>query len=450
MSELPKGWVEDKVGKYIHLRNGYAFKSHDYVEPSKNTVPVIRISDIDGEWASDKKANHVAVDKAISGFEVVKNDLLVAMSGATTGKIGIYNGNEPALQNQRVGNFKLNAPEICNSSFRNYLVKYISPTLLEIAYGGAQPNISASAIEELVVSFPPLAEQKRIVEKLDEVLAHVDSIKARLDSIPNTLKRFRQSVLASAVSGKLTEEWREKHAFSWKESCIGSIALVATGKTPKRTEPSYWDTPDVPWLTSSATGILFCNEAEQYVSQFAVDDCKLKMFGKGTLLLAMYGEGKTRGQVTELTFEATCNQACAAITVNQELALISFVKLRLLENYEETRKSAAGGNQPNLNLNKVREIPVNLPSLEEQTEIVRLVDQYFAFADAIEKQVNNAQQRVDKLTQSILAKAFRGELVPQDPNDEPADKLLERIAKAKQDADALVKAAKKSVKKGGL
>ncbi len=91
-------------------------------------------------------------------------------------------------------------------------------------------------------------------------------------------------------------------------------------------------------------------------------------------------------------------------------------------------------------------MPVPLPPSEEQTEIVRLVDQYFAFADTIEAQVKKAQARVDNLTQSILAKAFRGELVAQDPNDEPADKLLERIAKARTEAEQLAKAAKKAVK----
>lgn len=92
-------------------------------------------------------------------------------------------------------------------------------------------------------------------------------------------------------------------------------------------------------------------------------------------------------------------------------------------------------------------MPIELPNLAEQNEIVRLVDQYFAFADTIEAQVKKAQARVDNLTQSILAKAFRDELVEQDPNDEPADKLLERIAVARKEAEALAKAAKKAAPK---
>ena len=149
----------------------------------------------------------------------------------------------------------------------------------------------------------------------------------------------------------------------------------------------------------------------------------------------MYGEGKTRGQVTELRLSATCNQACAAVTADEQKILRSYLKLRLLENYEETRKAAAGGAQPNLNLNKVRTIGISVPDKEEQTEIVRRVDQLFAHADRIEQQVNNALARVNSLTQSILAKAFRGELTEQWRKENPelisgensAEALLERI-----------------------
>ncbi len=142
----------------------------------------------------------------------------------------------------------------------------------------------------------------------------------------------------------------------------------------------------------------------------------------------MYGEGKTRGQVTELGIPATINQACAAVVVDESKASRAYVKLALQANYFEMRELAEGGNQPNLNLSKVKEFPLSLPDLVEQTEIVRRVGTLFAFADRLEARYAAAHAQVDKLTPSLLAKAFRGELVPQDPNDEPASVLLERIA----------------------
>lgn len=110
----------------------------------------------------------------------------------------------------------------------------------------------------------------------------------------------------------------------------------------------------------------------------------------------------------------------------------------------EKMKTGISDSGMNLTQTKFKQLSLLWPFIEEQKEIVRLVDQYFVFADIIEAQVKKAQARVDNLTQSILAKAFRGELVAQDPNDEPAEKLLERIAKARKEAEALAKATKKA------
>ena len=406
---LPEGWEKTKLGKYLYLKNGYAFKKTDYVEKSKHSYPIIRISDINNFTATDKNAIHT--NYIAKGFELEKNDLLIAMSGATTGKLGVYKGNIPAYQNQRVGNLKLIGKG--DSQFRNYLMLSLQELIEKLAYGGAQPNISGKIIEDIDINLPPLPEQQYLSQKLTALLDEVAQTKQRLEAIPALLKQFRQSVLADAVSGRLTEEWRENNELSlsdWIQSNVGNIAKVETGKTPSRKNQEYWENGYIPWLTSSCTGLPYVNFADEFVTDLAVKECGLKIFNKNTLLLAMYGEGKTRGQVTELKLSATCNQACAAITANNNLINNQYLKLSLLKNYDEIRKSASGGNQPNLNLTKVREIKIHLPSLKEQTQIVQKVETYFALADGIETQVNAALENVNLLTQSILAKAFNGEL----------------------------------------
>lgn len=406
---LPEGWEKTKLGKYLYLKNGYAFKKTDYVEKSKHSYPIIRISDINNFTATDKNAIHT--NYIAKGFELEKNDLLIAMSGATTGKLGVYKGNVPAYQNQRVGNLKLIGKG--DSQFRNYLMLSLQELIEKLAYGGAQPNISGKIIEDIDINLPPLPEQQYLSQKLTALLDEVAQTKQRLEAIPALLKQFRQSVLADAVSGRLTEEWRENNELSlsdWIQSNVGNIAKVETGKTPSRKNQEYWENGYIPWLTSSCTGLPYVNFADEFVTDLAVKECGLKIFNKNTLLLAMYGEGKTRGQVTELKLSATCNQACAAITANNNLINNQYLKLSLLKNYDEIRKSASGGNQPNLNLTKVREIKIHLPSLKEQTQIVQKVETYFALADEIETQVKAALENVNLLTQSILAKAFNGEL----------------------------------------
>lgn len=144
-------------------------------------------------------------------------------------------------------------------------------------------------------------------------------------------------------------------------------------------------------------------------------------------MLAMIGQGKTRGQPAILDIEACHNQNTAAIRVHPDYCSSEYLYYYLYERYEETRRVGSGNNQQALNKKAVQSLPFPLPPLAEQTEIVRRVEQLFAFADQLEAKVKNAKARIDRLTQSILAKAFRGELVPQDPSDEPACELLARI-----------------------
>ena len=450
-SSMPFQWHKTTLGAVALWGSGGtpSRKNPDYYG---GNVPWVKTGDLGPKVlsAASEYITELGVQKSSAKY-FPKGSVAIAMYGATIGKTSILGFDATTNQACAVGQ---PVEGITDTTFLYYLLRNEKDAFISKGKGGAQPNISQALIKEHPIALPPLAEQKVIADKLDTLLAQVENTKARLERVPQILKRFRQSVLAAAVSGRLTEEWREQNGVSdtdWDALTVGDVATVATGKTPSRKEPKYWEDGDTPWLTSASTGAIYTDSAEQFVTKSAVDECSLKVFPPGTLLLAMYGEGKTRGQVTELRLSATCNQACAAVTADEQKILRSYLKLRLLENYEETRKAAAGGAQPNLNLNKVRTIGISVPDKEEQTEIVRRVDQLFAHADRIEQQVNNALARVNNLTQSILAKAFRGELTEQWRKDNPerisgensAEALLERI-KAER---AAMKPVKKSRQK---
>jgi len=438
----PNGWTSCQLGTVLTLINGRAYKKPEMLDAG---TPILRIQNLNGGENWFYSDLNLQPDKYCE-----EGDLLYAWSAT----FGPYwsRWDHKLIFHYHI--WKILPSSAMDKRFAYYELLRITEDLKASAHGVAMPHITKSGMESWSITLPPIAEQKVIADKLDTLLAQVENTKARLERIPKILKRFRQSVLAAAVSGRLTEEWRDQNSVSitdWDALTVGDVATVATGKTPSRKEPKYWKDGDMPWLTSASTGAIYTESAEQFVTKRAVDECSLKVFPPGTLLLAMYGEGKTRGQVTELRLSATCNQACAAVTADEQKILRSYLKLRLLENYEETRKAAAGGAQPNLNLNKVRTIGISVPDKEEQTEIVRRVDQLFAHADRIEQQVNNALARVNNLTQSILAKAFRGELTEQWRKDNPerisgensAEALLERI-KAER---AAMKPVKKSRQK---
>ncbi|MEL7328165.1 MAG: restriction endonuclease subunit S, partial [Pseudomonadota bacterium] len=280
----------------------------------------------------------------------------------------------------------------------------------------------------------------------------VDTIKARLDGIPDLLKRFRQSVLASAVSGKLTEEWRESNSI--KPPVIKNlgqvISKIGQGWSPKcENSPAGQDSWGV-IKTSSVQNISFL-EHENKALPIALEPRIEHELIAGDILTTRAGPRVRCGVTAFVESTRSKLMICDKVyryQVKQSEGLSKYLVylLNAPQYMAEIEKMKTGISDSGMNLTqtKFKQLSLLWPFVEEQKEIVRLVDQYFAFADTIEAQVKKAQARVDNLTQSILAKAFRGELVAQDPNDEPAGKLLERIAEARKEAEALAKAAKKA------
>lgn len=290
-------------------------------------------------------------------------------------------------------------------------------------------------VESYSIPVPPAAEQTRIAAKLDELLAQVDTLKARIEAIPALLKRFRQSVLTAAVSGRLTEEWRTQNVGSISQtepnppSQLSNLCSLVTSGS--RGWADYY----------SNTGAIFIRSQDINTDELNLTDIAFVKLSESTegkrtkvkaqdLLITITGAnvGKV-ARVKKDLHEAYVSQHVALVRLkNSDQA--PFIELFLKDiaaGRGTLTKLAYGGGKPGLNLSNIKELVLTLPSDIEQTEIVRRVEQLFAFADQLETKVNDAKARIDHLTQSILAKAFRGELVPQDPNDEPASLLLERI-----------------------
>lgn len=434
MSKVPKNWAQTTV-KELAGTSGI-FVDGDWVE-SKDQDPngdirLLQLADIgDGVFLdkSDRWINAEAFAR-LRCTELATGDVLVARMPDPLGRACLM----PELEQRCVTVVDVAALRVDPQMSDNRWVMHTinAPQLrAEIgaqASGTTRKRISRGNLGNMPLSLPPLAEQKRIADKLDTVLTRVDAVNTRLARVAPLLKRFRQSVLAAATSGRLTEDWRESRSLApWGATEVQNVAHVGTGSTPLRSNPDFFAEFGTPWVTSSATGTEFVTGAVEFVTPTAIAAHRLKVYPPGTLLVAMYGEGKTRGQVAELAIPATINQACAAVVVDERLMLKGFLKLVLQANYFQMRVLAEGGNQPNLNLSKVKTFPLPEPTHEEQTEIVRRAETLFAFADRLEARLAQAQTAATRLTPALLAKAFRGELVPQDPNDEPAAELLRRL-----------------------
>lgn len=220
------------------------------------------------------------------------------------------------------------------------------------------------------------------------------------------------------------------HNWCWIR--IGDISTVGTGVTPLKSNSLFYGNGNIPWVTSGALNQAFITKPTDLVTTKAFNETSLRLYPKNTLVVALYGEGKTRGKCSELLIEATTNQAIAAIMLEGKSAgLRRFLKWFLTKNYEEMRLTASGGVQPNLNLGIIERMAIPMCTIAEAEELSSILDEKFSQIDKVDAEITEQLRKAEVLRQSILKKAFSGQLVPQDPNDEPAGELLARIKAGK-------------------
>lgn len=415
LNNLPLNWCECKFGDVGYLQNGYAFNSKLYKEKGVN---LIRISDIqDNEVILD---NCVKVSEKVDEcFQVHKGDFLLAMSGATTGKTGIYNSEDEALLNQRVGNLKIYDEKVLLPKFRNYFISNKRSLIEKLAYGGAQPNISKAMIEDLDILLPPLAEQERIVKKIEALFAGIDEGVERLKSAQAQIKQYRQSVLKSAFEGKLykTTDWKEVQLKDVCEKIIG-------GGTPSKEVKEYFN-GTIPFMTVKDMISTRPIDTQWHITIDAVTSSSTNIIPADTIIIA------TRvglGKILRASFDTAINQDLRALFL-KKIINKDFTEFLLVNLTPKIISKGRGTTVKGISLPDLKSLSFLLPTLLEQQRIVEEIEKRFAVADVLEKAVNEGLEKADKLKQSILKKAFEGKLAPQNPNDEPASALLERIKK---------------------
>ncbi|WP_086932005.1 restriction endonuclease subunit S [Agarilytica rhodophyticola] len=481
MSELPEGWASTTVDAFIQsMIGGASPKREDY---SNNGVLALNKGDIKSRGKLSIKTNPKMLPQEYVENHINKlidyNDIVVTLRDLSQkadflGLIARYKNNEKAIITQ--GMYKLNISTECSG---DYLIHFSnSPFYRELVkaekVGVTQVHLRNDQFRGIEIPLPPLNEQTRIANKLDSLLAKVDAAQARLERIPTLLKRFRQSVLAAATSGELTREWRERDVVDFAMKEIKSLKekkSMLSIKKPKEPLPApnidYEDIPEQ-WAYSDITPFLDVERAGLKTGPFGSLLKKSDHQAAGIPVIGIENIAKTGfrhgskihislSKANELdgydlkpgdilisrsgTVGETCvvpeNIGNARFSTN--IMRLSFFPGSINSMYfrflflgsrvvlKQVNELCKGSTRLFLNQKILSSIRYPIPPIEEQKEIVRRVESLFAMADTIEKQYHQAKQRIDRLTQSILAKAFRGELVPQDPNDEPASELLKRI-----------------------
>jgi type I restriction enzyme S subunit len=416
VSDLPVGWVETTLGEVVD------YGKTEKVEP-KN-IPanawILELEDIEKDTSRllqrltfaqrDSKSTKNAFKKNDVLYGKLRpylNKIIVAdQDGFCTTEIIPIKPNEAIIG--RYLFYWLKNPEFLN---------YVN----SVSYGLNMPRLGTKDGLAAPLVLPPLNEQKRIAEKLDTLLARVDSCQTHLERVPQILKRFRQSVLAAATSGRLTEDWREERAVNgeWETCTIGDVLADIKYGTAKKSiyelkngipvlripnikdgkidatdlKFSHFDKKEIESLSLKTGDLLLIrsNGSVDLVGKVAIVDSKFEGF--------MYA-----GYLIRLRFDTT--------KVNPLYISFYLSSPAIRSHIELTARSTSGVN--NINSEEVKAISLELPPLEEQAEIVRRVEKLFAYAERLEARYTSASEHVERLTPSLLAKAFRGELVRQE------------------------------------
>lgn len=417
--KVPANWCWTKLGNVCRFESGFAFKS-DYFN-KVNGIPVVRISDI--------KENEVILHNCIFTTElnidekfIIRNgDLLIAMSGATTGKNGIFKSDKIAYLNQRVGNIKVINNNVIKELYRNYYIMNKSEEILKAAYGGAQPNISSSKISSMFFPLPPLAEQQRIVERIESLFAKLDEAKENMQNVLDGFETRKAAILHKAFTGELTANWRKQHGVSmdsWEMCEFNQIADIKTNLVNPIDFQSY---PHIaPDNIEKKTGKLL------YYNSVAEDNVKSgkHRFYAGQILYSKIRPYLSKVIIAE--FDGLCSADMYPIEAKGNTRFLWYY---MLSEHFVYQASTAGSRTvlPKINQKELSKLKINMPTLSEQTEIVRIIDDLLAKEQQAKELAENALAKIELIKKSILARAFRGELGNNNPADEPAVELLKRM-----------------------
>lgn len=383
--------------------------------------------------------------------------------------------------------FKSFIPDLgISSKYMYYWLTSAKHFAEKLASGTTFLEISGKNAALLPIPVAPEKEQVRIVKKLEELLSDLDQGVAELKTAQEKLTQYRQTLLKSAVKGELTKEWREENAQKitetgeqllarilkerrarwekqkleefaskgknpskdwqkkysepvvpdtsglpelpegWVWASLGQCFKVEVGATPSRKQLSYWG-GDIPWASSGEVQFCRISNTKETITEEGLKNSSTQINPKGSVLLGMIGEGKTRGQAAILDIDAANNQNCAALWVTETQICSEYVFFWLWSRYDETRRAGSGNSQPALNKSLVERMPIAICSIAEMNLIGKTLSEEF----------EESKNKIDDILQSILTtesqrknilqEAFSGQLVEQNINDEPASILLERI-----------------------
>lgn len=293
--------------------------------------------------------------------------------------------------------------------------------------GTTRLKLTQASMNKIIIPLPPLAEQQRIVERIESIFAKLDEAKENLQNILDGFETHKAAILHKAFSGELTANWRKQHGVtmdSWEEKRLGSCGSLQRGRSKHRPRnDSRLFGEKYPFIQTAdvANAEMYIINHSKMLSDFGLQQSKL--FPKGTLCITI---AANIGKVGILTYDCCFPDSVVGFLPNNE-NICEFIYYKLTTLQKELEELAPATAQKNINLKLLNDLKINMPILDEQTEIVRIIDDLLAKEQQAKELAENALAKIDLIKKSILARAFRGELGTNNPADEPAVELLKQV-----------------------
>ena len=479
-SNLPEGWLEVTIDTIVDLNPPKPAKDLIPTDAPVTFVPMSAVDAYSGTIIAPEDRPFGAVRKGYTSFH--EDDVIFAKITPCmeNGKAAIARN---LINGLGFGSTEFHVLRSTGSVIPEYLYYYIRQESFrrsaeaEMTGSVGQRRVPAEFVRNSLLPLPPLAEQKRIVAKVEELLARVNSTHEHLAKVQDILKRFRQSVLAAACSGRLTEGWRDRNpmndsARKLLQNILSKRRNLIEENFPGRYKepmepadsqylkrPKEWTVASMDQLTCLVTsgsrgwakyysefGPIFVRAQNINTDKLCIDDavhvqpptmaeCRRTRINYGDLLVTITGANVTKAGIVETEIPESYVSQHVSLIRPVDISTQHFMFLWTISSHHgraKLLKDAYGAGKPGLNLKNIREMTIALPPLIEQVEIVRRVEALFKFADMTEKRVDRAIAHADKLNQAVLAKAFNGDLVP------PETELARRDGRSYEPASALL------------
>lgn len=424
MSELPNGWAATTLGEIVALRG-------EKTDPAKAPeLPFIGLGGIEPHTSQIINIGKASeVKSSVARFEA--GDVLYSRLRPYLNKVTIPNFD--GVASAEILALKANSatePEFV----RRRLMTGEFLDFAALLDKGDRPRVNYKDISRFPIALPPLPEQQRIVAKVDGLAARITRARKELDRIPALLAQYKVRLLELGASGELTRDWRGSiERTGWDEHSIEEIAEATfDGPFGSNLKSADYVAKGVRVVRLENIGRLsFIRAKETYISKKKYEGLKRHTLQANDVLFSSFVAEEVRVcRFPEDLPTAAINKAdCFCVRPRASLCLPAFLTFRLAapQTYEVLKESVHGATRPRISLKQLKALAFELPPINEQLEIVRRIESAFDWIDRLSADNTAAERVLGKLDAAILEKAFRGELVPQDLNDEPASVLLGRI-----------------------